>query len=52
VIYSHQDCDEELTKEHFEISTEENIKKIREEGGYAEFYKLGVKLPEIGNGIS
>lgn len=49
VIYSHQDCDEELTKEHFEISTEENIKKIREEGGYAEFYKLGVKLPEIGN---
>jgi len=49
VIYSHQECDEELSKEHFEISTEENIKKIRVEGGYAEFYKLGVKLPEIGN---
>lgn len=47
VIYSHQDCDEELTKAHFEISTEDNIKKIREEGGYAEFYKLGIKLPEI-----
>lgn len=46
VIYSHQDCDAKLTKSHFEISTDENIKKIREEGGYAEFYKLGVKLPE------
>ncbi|MBP1640419.1 MAG: hypothetical protein H6Q17_2002 [Bacteroidetes bacterium] len=46
VIYSHQDCDEVLTKEHFNIGTEADIKKIREENAYAEFYKLGVKLPE------
>lgn len=47
VIYSHQHCDQELKSEHFEISSEENIKKIREESGYVEFYKLGVRLPEM-----
>ena len=49
VIYSHQNCDEELKKEHFGISTDNDIKKIREESGYVEFYKLGVRLPEIGS---
>lgn len=38
IIYSHQDCDEEIKKEDLFKS------EIRE---YIEFYKLGVKLPEI-----
>lgn len=45
IIYSHQDCDEDFTKEHFDLSSEDQIKKLREETGYVEFYKLGIKLP-------
>lgn len=37
VIYSHQGCDEYI-----------NMEEIKEEDGYVEFYKLGVRLPEIG----
>jgi len=47
VIYSHQYCDDNLTKDHFDLGSENDIKKMREEKGYAEFYKLGVKLPEM-----
>ncbi|MCD7900738.1 MAG: McrC family protein [Bacteroides sp.] len=47
VVYSHQDCSEELTKEHFTLSPEKELKKMRAENGYVKFYKLGIKLPEI-----
>lgn len=47
VIYSHQACDEELTKDHFTLSPEKELKKMRAENGYVRFYKLGIKLPEM-----
>ncbi len=47
VIYTHQDCDEELKKAHFDNNSEEDVKKLRPEKAYAEFYKLGIRLPEI-----
>lgn len=37
VIYSHQYCDDNLTKEHFDLGSESDIKKLREEKGYVEF---------------
>jgi len=47
VIYSHQNCDNDLIKDHFKLGSESDIKKLRAEKGYAEFYKLGISLPEI-----
>jgi 5-methylcytosine-specific restriction enzyme subunit McrC len=47
IIYSHQICDDHLTKDHFDLGSENDIKQLREEKGYAEFYKLGIKLPEM-----
>ena len=46
VIYSHQDCNKNLTKEHFKISSEAETNRLRPEKGYVKFYKLGVGLPE------
>lgn len=47
VIYSHQDCDETLEPKHFEFDENNDIKRIRKEPGYVNFYKLGIKLPEL-----
>lgn len=47
IIYSHQACDERISKECFDIWPDNDAKKIRPEKGYAEFYKLGIKLPEM-----
>lgn len=46
MIYSHQDCDKDLTKEHFTVSFETEIKRMRPKKGYVNFYKLGIGLPE------
>lgn len=46
VIYSHQDCDKDLTKKHFTISCDVETNRLRPEKGYVKFYKLGVGLPE------
>lgn len=47
IIYSHQTCDENFTKDHFTLSPETDLKRMRAEDGYVKFYKLGIKLPEI-----
>lgn len=46
IIYSHQACDDTFSLEHFEIQMDSDLKNIRPEEGYADFYKLGIKLPE------
>lgn len=47
IIYSHQDCDESFELEHFIYDEINDNKKIRKEKGYVNFYKLGIKLPQI-----
>jgi len=47
ILYSHQECDELLGFEHFDYDEKNDVKKIRKEKGYVNFYKLGIKLPEM-----
>jgi len=47
IIYSHQDCDEILRLEHFELNEKKGIKNMKEQSGYVNLYKLGIKLPEV-----
>lgn len=47
IIYSSQDCDEDLILEHFDYNDANDENKIRKEKAYVNFYKLGIKLPEI-----
>jgi McrBC 5-methylcytosine restriction system component len=47
IIYSHQDCDEVFNLDHFIYDKTNDVKKIRKEDGYVNFYKLGIKLSEI-----
>lgn len=46
IIYSHQDCEEEIGIEHFVYNEANDETKIRKESGYVNFYKLGIRLPE------
>jgi 5-methylcytosine-specific restriction enzyme subunit McrC len=47
IIYSHQDCDKSFELKHFIYNDANDNKKIRKEKGYVNFYKLGIKLPQI-----
>lgn len=49
IIYSHQDCEDKIEIKHFIYDKENDVKRIRKESGYVNFYKLGVKLPVIRN---
>lgn len=47
IIYSHQDCDDSFQLEHFVYNETNDNRKIRKENGYVNFYKLGIRLPQI-----
>ena len=47
IIYSHQDCDDSFQLEHFLYNETNDNRKIRKENGYVNFYKLGIRLPQI-----
>ena len=47
IIYSHQECDKNFELNHLTFDENNDIKRIRKESGYVNFYKLGIRLPEI-----